>query len=233
MRSWFGSFGAPSSFFSVQFGFANPNRGLGRCDTVSSSLRFEYSQQSISAPEPSAALRPLDLVGSLGDERLSWGRRPFGPPTPATPGPGRPECLTHQRVGGRGRSRVQPAEPPAAPAPARLPRDSPGFHVTDSKNLNSEISCRTPPDSGPGCLGSLPRRGRNTSAQGNALGPRGIPSTSSPEGATQDSGRRRSCFALSGQGSGFTTCSVPGALPRADVLRPLRGEFGGDPRGVS
>jgi hypothetical protein len=38
---------------------------------------------------------------------------------------------------------------------------------------------------GPGCGGSLPRRGRNTSAQGNALGPGGIPPPS-PEGAAQD-----------------------------------------------
>ena len=70
-----------------------------------------------------------------------------------------------------------------------------------------ETSCRTPPDSGPGCGGSLPRRGRNTSAQGDALGPRGIPPTPIPQRATQDFRRWRACFALSGQGSGSATCS--------------------------
>jgi hypothetical protein len=38
---------------------------------------------------------------------------------------------------------------------------------------------------GPGCGGSPPRRGRNTSAQGNALGPGGIPRPS-PVRALQD-----------------------------------------------
>ena len=58
-----------------------------------------------------------------------------------------------------------------------LSQDAAGKGVEISEGLRAffETSCRTPPDTGPGCSGSLPRRGRNTSAQGNALGPGGIP----------------------------------------------------------
>src|SRR6516162_1375721 len=68
-----------------------------------------------------------------------------------------------------------------------------------------------------------PRRGRNTSARGNAPGPEQVVNPDPcPERAKPVRRRPESCVALSGLGvEGISR--GPRALPWADVLRPLRG----------